>query len=98
MAAARDSNKYFDYREPWVLRKKDAAACATVINVCLNTVKTLAAVMEPFLPFAAQKAAVMLAAAPQEMAWSAAADPLPEGRKLGEPVILFEKIEEEAEG
>jgi hypothetical protein len=29
------------------------------------------------------------------MAWAAAADPLPEGRKLGEPVILFEKIEEE---
>jgi methionyl-tRNA synthetase len=98
MAAARDGNKYFDYREPWVLRKQDKAACGTVINVCLNTIKTLAVVMEPFLPFAAQKAAGMLAAAPEEMLWAAAAEPLPEGRELGQPVILFEKIEEEAEG
>ena len=35
----------------------------------------------------------MLSAQPQEMVWSAAADPLPEGRTLGEPVILFEKLE-----
>ena len=95
MSAARDSNKYFDYREPWKLRKANMAACGTVINVCLNTAKTLAVVMEPFLPFAARKAAGMLALALQEMTWAAAADPLPEGRALGEPVILFDKIEEE---
>ncbi len=94
MAAAREANRYFDYREPWVLRKCDRAACGTVINVCLNTIKALALAMEPFLPFAARKTAAMLALGPQETAWSAAAEPLPEGRTLGEPVILFEKIEE----
>ena len=93
MAAARESNRYFDYRQPWALRKTDRADCATVINVCLNTVKTLAAVMEPFLPFAAGKTAAMLGAGLAEMAWRAASQPLPEGRRLGEPVILFEKIE-----
>jgi methionyl-tRNA synthetase len=93
MAAARESNRYFDYREPWVLRKTDRAACGTVINVCLNTVKTLAVVMAPFLPFAAEKTAAMLATGPEEMRWQAAADALPEGRKLGEPAILFEKLE-----
>jgi len=94
MAAARESNRYFDYREPWRLRKEDPDACATAINVCLNTVKTLAVVLEPFLPFAAGKAALMLSAGPQEMVWRAAAGPLPEGRRLGEPVILFRKLEE----
>lgn len=93
MAAARESNRYFDYRQPWVLRKGDKAACGTVINVCLNTIKTLAVVMGPFLPFAADKVAAMLSATPQEMAWDAAAGLLPEGRALGDPVILFEKLE-----
>jgi methionyl-tRNA synthetase len=93
MAAARDGNKYFDYRQPWALRKSDPAACGTVINVCLNTLKTLAVVMEPFLPFSAARTAAMLSAGPEEVRWQAAAAPLPEGRKLGEPVILFEKLE-----
>jgi len=97
MAAARDGNKYFDHRQPWALRKSDPAACATVINVCLNTVKTLAVVMEPFLPFAAARTAAMLSAGSEELTWQAAAQPLPEGRPLGEPVILFEKLEPPAE-
>ena len=97
MAAARESNRYFDYREPWVLRKEDKAACGTVINVCLNTVKTLAVVMEPFVPFAAAKTQAMLSAEADEMRWPVAAQPLPEGRPLGEPVILFEKLEEPGE-
>ncbi len=97
MAAARESNRYFDHREPWVLRKDDKAACGTVINVCLNTVKALAVVMEPFLPFAAAKTRDMLSAGRDEMRWPVAAQPLPEGRPLGEPVILFEKLEEPAQ-
>jgi methionyl-tRNA synthetase len=97
MEAARESNRYFDQRKPWVLRKEDMAACGTVLNVCLNTIKTLGAVMEPFLPFASEKIAEMLSCEPDEMTWQNAAQPLPEGRELGEPVILFEKIEIEEE-
>jgi methionyl-tRNA synthetase len=93
MAAAREGNRYFDYREPWVLRKEDKAACGTVINVCLNTIKVLTAVMAPFLPFAARKAGRMLSAEPEELTWSACAEHLPEGRELAEAEILFEKIE-----
>ena len=55
--------------------------------------KALAVVMEPFLPFAAARTAGMLSAEPAELVWNAAADPLPEGRRLGEPAILFEKLE-----
>ncbi|MGD2175078.1 MAG: methionine--tRNA ligase [Candidatus Brocadiaceae bacterium] len=98
MEAARESNRYFDHREPWVLRKEDRTACGTVINVCLNTVKALAVVMEPFLPFAAEKVSGMLSAETEEMLWPSAGRPLPEGRELGEPVILFEKMEEPEAG
>jgi len=94
MEAARESNRYFDHREPWTLRKQDRDACGTVINVCLNTIKALGVVMEPFLPFAAGKVARMLSLAGDETAWAQAANPLPEGLELGEPEILFEKLEE----
>ncbi|MFO7959261.1 MAG: methionine--tRNA ligase [Candidatus Brocadiia bacterium] len=97
MEAARESNRYFDYREPWNLRKEDRAACGTVINVCLNTIKALGVVMEPFLPFAAGRVARMLSVAEDEMTWAQAADSLPEGLELGEPEILFEKLEEPPE-
>jgi methionyl-tRNA synthetase len=94
MAAAREGNRYFDHRQPWVLRKEDKTACGTVLNVCLNTIRTLAVVMEPFLPFAAAKAALMLGLTPEERTWQAAAEPLPEGRKLGEAAVLFAKLED----
>ena len=94
MAAARQSNRYFDHKQPWVQRKDDVTACSTTINVLLCTIKALAVVMEPFLPFGAQKIARMLSCEPDELVWSRAAEALPAGRALGEPVILFVKLEE----
>jgi methionyl-tRNA synthetase len=96
MAAARDSNRYLDHRAPWRLRKTDMAACATAINVMLNTIKTLCVVAEPFVPFGAQKIARMLACEQAELKWAAAARPLPVGRALGEAQIPFVKLEPSA--
>jgi methionyl-tRNA synthetase len=96
MAAAREGNRYFDHRQPWVLRKEDMAACGTVLNVCLNTIRTLTVVMAPFLPFAADKAARMLGLTPEERTWQAAAEPLPAGRQLAEAEVLFTKLDEPA--
>lgn len=93
MAAAQESNRYFDHREPWMKRKENIEECATIINVALNTIKVMAVVAEPYLPFAAGKIAGMLSVEPEEMRWDVAAAPLPEGRALGEARILFNKIE-----
>jgi len=93
MAAARQSNRYFDHKAPWAQRKQDMAACDTTINVTLNTIKTLGVVMEPFLPFAAAKTARMLACEGTEFTWAGAAAALPAGRALGEAEILFEKLD-----
>jgi len=97
MATARASNKYIDTRAPWTLRKSDLEACGTVLNVCLNTIKALAVVFEPFMPFGTEKVREMLACSPDELKWCEAATPLPAGRKLGEPVVLFSKMEEAEE-
>lgn len=96
MAAARASNKYFDAKAPWKQRKEDLAACGTTINVCLQTVRTLATVMQPFLPFAADKTAAMLGIESDQVhQWDKATDTLPEGTPLHEPQVLFTKLDED---
>jgi methionyl-tRNA synthetase len=93
MSASSRANQYFDHRKPWVLRKEDREECGTVLNVLLNTIKTLGVVVEPYLPFAAEKIGDMLSCTPEDMEWNAATQPLQENSKLNEPEILFEKLE-----
>lgn len=93
MEAARASNRYFDLKKPWVQRKADPADCARTINVLLNTIRTLGVVMEPYLPFAAQKVARMLGCDADDLRWEAAVRPLTEQGRLGEPEMLFRKLE-----
>jgi methionyl-tRNA synthetase len=72
------------------------ADCGVTINVCLQTIKTFTVLMRPFLPFAAEKSAQILnLKSPECFAWDQAADLLPAGHPLNEPVILFKKIETE---
>ncbi len=96
MAAARLANKYFDTKAPWSSRKNDMADCGVTINTCIQTIKTFTVLMRPFLPFAAEKAAKFLnLKEPECFTWDQAADLLPAGHPIGEPVILFKKIETE---
>ena len=93
MELARASNRYFDAKAPWSQRKSDMPACGTTINVCVQTVKALATLMAPFLPFSAAKCAQMLHLDSKRLPWQEATSELPAGHPLGEPVILFRKIE-----
>jgi len=93
MDLAAAGNKYFDAQEPWVKRKTDIDACATAINVCCQTVKTLTALVAPFLPFSAAECLDMLALDETALQWNQAVRELPSGHGLGEPRILFRKIE-----
>lgn len=95
MTLAQHGNRYIDEMAPWALIKKDHAACGTALNVGLQLVKALAVLMQPFLPFAAQRIWEQLGEPGRvsEAPWTAAIEDLPEGRTLPEPRILFEKIE-----
>lgn len=95
MELARVSNKYFEDRQPWKLRKDDPAACAATIRVCLRTVRTLATVMAPFLPHSAARCARMLGI-DSSLRWAEAAADVPFGAPLGAPEILFRKIDPDA--
>jgi len=93
MSLARASNGYLDVKQPWKQRKEDMVACGATLNVCLQTVRTLATLMAPFLPFSAEKCAAMLNL--ESLPWDEATRELPAGHTLGEPVILYRKIEAE---
>jgi len=107
MDLARTGNKYFNDTEPWHTRDSDPQACANTIHVSLQVCASLAILIEPILPDAARRLQDMLrltgvrssepGAAPADaLGWDDAAEPLLEaGHQLGEPEILFDKIEDD---
>ena len=72
-------------------RKEDTVGCATTLNVCAQTVRALATLMAPFLPFSAEKCRTMLQL--DDLHWSGATEEIPAGHQLGEPEILFRKLD-----
>jgi methionyl-tRNA synthetase len=95
MNLARLGNKYLADTEPWKLIKTDASRVETIMNVALQITANLTVLCEPFLPFTAAKMRNMLGLA--QCNWSHLGNTalLPVGHQLGEPVLLFEKIEDE---
>lgn len=98
MNLARSANQYFDYSEPWKSVRDNPSQCATTLYHCLEIIRTLAILFEPVLPFSAKRMWTMLnlPGSPLASGWrSAASLSLPAGHRLGTPVILFTKIEDE---
>ena len=96
MNLARIGNKYLADMEPWKLQKTDPDRVRTVLYLSLQLVANLATAFEPFLPFSSQRLRAMLDAGEAQWDRLGAIDLLPEGHRLGEPALLFEKIEDAA--
>jgi methionyl-tRNA synthetase len=98
MDLAREANKYFNDQEPWRTLKDDRARCDDTMRVCLHVCKALAVLMAPVLPFTAPRLWKMLnlEGAIEKQNWlKAPAEPFAKNHRLGEPEILFNKIEDE---
>ena len=91
MALARAGNGYLDAKQPWKQRKEDMVACGATLNVCIQTVKALATLMAPFLPHSAESCKAMLQL--DDLRWAGATEELPAEHALGEPQILFVKLD-----
>ena len=94
MNMARIGNKYLADTEPWKLAKTDMGRVATILNIGLQIVANLATVMEPFLPFSSEKILKQLNM--EKQAWDTIGDMtlLKAGHEIGQPVLLFEKVED----
>ncbi|MCR5362104.1 MAG: methionine--tRNA ligase [Bacteroidales bacterium] len=95
MELARIGNKYLAETEPWKLAKTDMNRVATILNLALQITANLAIAFEPFLPFSSAKLRTMLGMENFEWDNLGRTDLLEEGHKLGESVLLFEKIEDD---
>lgn len=98
MELARFANKYFNDQEPWNTRRNEPEKCATTLNLCAQTAHALAILMQPFLPFTAEKLWQMLNV-PGKLAQARWQDigkrPLQPGHHFGKIDILFKKIDDE---
>ncbi|MBQ0165011.1 MAG: methionine--tRNA ligase [Bacteroidaceae bacterium] len=94
MNLARIGNKYLADAEPWKVIKTDPERVKTILNLSLQLTANLAIAFEPFLPFSSEKLRQMLGIDKLEWERLGSTDLLPAGHQLGEPELLFEKIED----
>ena len=94
MNIARLGNRYLQETEPWKLAKTDMDRVATVMNIVLQLCGNIAIAFEPFLPFMSASLAETLKI--KEMKWDMVGTDniVPAGTVIGEPSLLFEKIED----
>lgn len=95
MNFARLGNKYLADTEPWKVAKTDIARVGTILNFSLQLCARLTIALEPFLPFTTKKLRNILNIT-ETMPWTDLAREalLAEGHRLNQPVLLFDKIED----
>ena len=93
MSLARLGNKYLAETEPWKLKKTDEERTQTIINVALQLAASLSILSKPFLPFTAEKLAVMLNIT--ENGWEQSTKQLlSANHQIEKASLLFDRIED----
>ena len=97
MELASYGNTYFQSHEPWALIKTDAEKCGEVVYNALQIVKAVAVLFEPVTPAKMQEAWEQLGLDGKiaDVSYDEAFAPLISGSKLGQPEILFTKLEDD---
>ena len=95
MNVARIGNKYLADTEPWKIVKSDPERVKTILNIALQITANLTVVIEPFMPFTSEKLLEMLKI--ERPSWDSigSMDLIAAGHVIGEPSLLFEKIEDD---
>ena len=95
MNVARIGNKYLADSEPWKVIKTDPERVKTILNIALQITANLSIVIEPFMPFSAEKLRRMLQVDSFDWERIGSMDLLAAGHTIGKPELLFEKIEDD---
>jgi len=94
MNVARLGNKYLAETEPWKVIKTDEDRVRTILNISLQIVASLEVLIEPFLPFTADKLKDMLNFGGHLWEDAGKMSLLPVDHLIDQPVLLFDKIED----
>ena len=95
MAYSRIGNKYLADTEPWKVVKSDPERVKTILNIALQITANTAIAIEPFMPFSAEKMLKMLGVAKYSWEQLGSMELIAAGHTIGEPELLFEKIEDD---
>ncbi len=95
MNLARLGNKYLADTEPWKLYKDQPERVATILNISLQITANLSILLQPFLPFSADKLRRMINLNECDWNRAGASDILAVGHQLNQPELLFDKIEDD---
>ena len=96
-AAGQAGNRYFDESAPFRSRKTDMDRCGVSIAVALQILRQIVPMLAPIVPFAMARVWDWLGmeTSLEHGGWEEALKPLPAGRQLGSPEILFPRLEDE---
>jgi methionyl-tRNA synthetase len=92
-------NRYFNEKEPWKIIKTDRQQSANTLYVAAQIVKQLAIILEPFIPFTAEKLwkLLNLPGSVHEQRWDETEKEFSPDHKINKAKPLFSKIEESEE-
>lgn len=93
---SRLGNSWIDAQKPWSLRKTDLVRMASVLRHLHTALRTLATVLQPFMPQTMERMLDQLGVPAGARSLGALAQPLPDGTPLPPPSPLFQKIQDEA--
>lgn len=93
---AKFANKYFNDKEPWKAVKENPQQAANCLYLCIQLAKTLAVLLNPYLPIKAPKIAeIMNLEGFETFKWENAAEFVDIGHKISKPKPLFKKIDDD---
>jgi len=88
-------NQYFQRKQPWTDKNKAKSA----LYICVNAVRSLAILLEPYIPFSAECLwqQLNLKGTVHEQSWNSASElKIPSQHRINKPTILFQKVEDNA--
>jgi len=96
MGYAALGNKYLADQQPWSLVKTDVERAGNVLHITLQLIATVTLLIRPFLPTTSQKMVELLGLT--TIGWDdiKVRNLLKVGSKLATPLLLFDKIEDDA--
>ena len=94
MNVARLGNKYLAETEPWKLIKIDEDRVRTILNLSCQICANLQILIEPFMPFTADKLMKMMQSSGYDWEDAGRTNLIKRGHTLGQSALLFEMIDD----
>lgn len=91
---AKLGNKYFNDKEPWKTVKSQQKNAATCIYICNQICKSLAVLLNPYLPDKSRDILKTLNLEDANISWEFAGEILPPEHVISKPTPIFTKIED----